>query len=339
MYFNEQLADRVGVNGAIILQNFAFWINLNKENKSNFKEGKHWTYITLKSLEEKFSFLTPDKIRYAISKLIDLGIIQKGNFNKTKYDRTLWYSFTDDSILEEILSIVKGNSQMESVISPLPVGGIPEPIPDIKTNIKTEVEEEPTLNETPTVLQNNNETTTCFCNYSEELKQELLKRGLSNSQILSVLNSHSINYIQDKIKLFDYLSIHNPKKMKNKARFLFMAIKDNWSDDGFELNKALKCKEKAIEQQQETHKQNQRLKHEYDKYIESECKKEFEKIQDDELEKIDIEIKKEINTPFYQTNKDVYALALETKRVNFVFDRIKDQLLSFDDFFAQNRVG
>ncbi|HBD95735.1 MAG TPA: hypothetical protein DC057_16320, partial [Spirochaetia bacterium] len=113
VYMNEELAKKYGINSAIILQNFAFWITLNKKNNSNYIDGKFWSFQTLKKLTDKFPFLTQNKIRYAIDKLVFEGILIKGNFNKTKYDRTVWYAFNDDTMLSTIIGDITKNSQMD----------------------------------------------------------------------------------------------------------------------------------------------------------------------------------------------------------------------------------
>ena len=47
-----------------------------------------------------------NKVRYTIDKLLSLKIIKKGNYNKTKYDRTCWYAFENDELLSEIINLI-----------------------------------------------------------------------------------------------------------------------------------------------------------------------------------------------------------------------------------------
>ncbi len=343
MYFNETIANQFGVNAAIILQNFAFWINRNKENGSNLKDGKHWTYITLKGLKEKFPFLSSDKIRYSISKLIDAGILTKGNFNKTKYDRTLWYSFNDDDILSSIISGINKNSQMDKVVLQIPTSEIPQPIPDIKTDINKDVEEvqdhKHTTNKNISNRIDDNITTISVNNSFEEdttkIIDDLKQRKLSKSQINEIISSYSSEYINDKVKLYDFVEKNDSKKMKNKARFLYMAIKDDWTDDLYELSKRSKQKEDKEFKQQQDIKKRDGLEKEYNKYLEIECKKEFNNMKDSELKEIDDQIKLELNTPFYISNKSIYDIAFESKRVNAVLNRISHKILTFEGFIGR----
>lgn len=93
-HFDVAVAEKVGVHAAILLDNFIFWIEKNRVDRKHFHDGKTWTYISKRGLTEYFPYLTERQIKYALSKLEDNGMIQKGNFNQNPYDRTLWYTVT-----------------------------------------------------------------------------------------------------------------------------------------------------------------------------------------------------------------------------------------------------
>lgn len=92
--FESKVANEVGVNAAIILQNISFWCSKNRANGRNYHEGLYWTYNTDEAWAKLFSFLTKDQVRYALKKLVDAGLIKKGCFNKNTRDRTSWYAIT-----------------------------------------------------------------------------------------------------------------------------------------------------------------------------------------------------------------------------------------------------
>ena len=94
--FDQEYAKEYGVNEAILIEHFSNWINNNRKNGANFYEGRTWSYDTLTALEEWLPFLTRKQIRGAIDRLVELGVLIKGNFNKTKQDRTTWYAFQDE---------------------------------------------------------------------------------------------------------------------------------------------------------------------------------------------------------------------------------------------------
>lgn len=95
--FNPAIAAKYGVNEAIIIQSFQFWINNNKRNGRNEQEGRTWTFNSTKALQESFPYMTEKQIWLAIDRLVKAGVLMKGNFNTHKYDRTSWYAFTLES--------------------------------------------------------------------------------------------------------------------------------------------------------------------------------------------------------------------------------------------------
>jgi hypothetical protein len=107
--FNVEFAKRYGVDEAIMLKSFQFWIRLNKANKTNYHDNRYWTYNSNKSLTEYFPFWTEKQVRRIIESLTDKQILIKGNYNKIAYDKTSWYAFmnqdlylSDNFHLEEI---------------------------------------------------------------------------------------------------------------------------------------------------------------------------------------------------------------------------------------------
>lgn len=130
-FFDIHIAERYGVNCAVILQNIWHWIRKNEANGVNYYDGNYWTYNSTKAFKELFPYLTQKQIETALKKLRDENILVTGNYNVVKYDRTLWYSITEKgkSILltGEMETTFKGNGFSPQV----------EPIPDINTDSKT----------------------------------------------------------------------------------------------------------------------------------------------------------------------------------------------------------
>lgn len=94
-FFSVDVAVSVGVHSAIIFENIAFWVMKNKTSKRNFHNGKYWTYGSIKHLSGLFDYLSEKQVRGALDKLITCGYIETGNFNRSAYDRTKWYTLTD----------------------------------------------------------------------------------------------------------------------------------------------------------------------------------------------------------------------------------------------------
>lgn len=129
--FNIELAKEYGILEAILLKNIWFWIEKNRANEKNFYDGTYWTYNSTRAFNELFPYASESSIKRALKSLQEKGIIKTGNYNKSSYDRTLWYAFTD--LGESIVS----NRQMEMNKSSNGNEQNGLTIPDINTNDKT----------------------------------------------------------------------------------------------------------------------------------------------------------------------------------------------------------
>lgn len=83
-----KLAEQIGLNEAIILQQMHYWLNTSKHSH----EGKKWIYNSYKSWEEQFPFWSNVTVRRTISSLEKQDLLYTGNFNKAGFDKTKWYS-------------------------------------------------------------------------------------------------------------------------------------------------------------------------------------------------------------------------------------------------------
>lgn len=92
--FDTEIAEKVGVNAAILYENIKWWCAKNEANETNFFDGKYWTFNSIKAWHQLFPYLTGKQIRTAITKLEDEGYIVSGNYNQSPYDRTKWYSLS-----------------------------------------------------------------------------------------------------------------------------------------------------------------------------------------------------------------------------------------------------
>lgn len=97
--FNEDIAKKYGVDGAIIIQNLYYWIEHNAANDKHFYDGRYWTYNSQKAFAELFPFWTINQIKRIVTKLKKAGAIHVGNYNKNPYDHTAWYAL-DESVLK-----------------------------------------------------------------------------------------------------------------------------------------------------------------------------------------------------------------------------------------------
>ena len=96
--FDIDLAEAYGILEAILLNHFQHWIKHNAANEKHYHDGRYWTFNTVKAFAELFPYASAKQIRTALNRLIDAGVLMTGNYNKTTYDRTLWYAFTDEGL-------------------------------------------------------------------------------------------------------------------------------------------------------------------------------------------------------------------------------------------------
>ena len=129
-YFNTEIAKEVGVNAAVILENIAHWVLKNKANDKNFYDGHYWTYNSRTAMTALFPYLSEKQVRYALDALRKADMVITGNYNKSSYDRTLWYTVSDScakKYFPELLDWPKMANELDCV---------GQPIPDINTNNK-----------------------------------------------------------------------------------------------------------------------------------------------------------------------------------------------------------
>ena len=92
--FDTEIAEKHGVNEAIILHNIAHWIRKNQANKNekSFHKGRYWTYNSIGAFSDLFPYFKAGTIRRALDKLEENGVVETGIYNEVAYDRTKWYS-------------------------------------------------------------------------------------------------------------------------------------------------------------------------------------------------------------------------------------------------------
>lgn len=133
-HFDTNKAVILGVDGSIMIENIHYWISLNRTNNINFYDGEYWTYNSKKTFSELFPFWTEKQVRRVLDNLIKDGYLKTGNYNKLKYDRTLWYTLTEKGWG---LFNVSPNGQMKQTKEAVKTDQIDQPIPNNKPNNKT----------------------------------------------------------------------------------------------------------------------------------------------------------------------------------------------------------
>lgn len=94
------LAQALGLNEAIIVQQLHYWLTVNKVKERNFKDGYYWTYNSIGSWQTQFPFWCGRTIERMLWKLEADGIVVTGRHNKLNLDRTKWYRLDYDKLKE-----------------------------------------------------------------------------------------------------------------------------------------------------------------------------------------------------------------------------------------------
>jgi hypothetical protein len=90
------------LEAAALFNHIVFWLRTNKANGVNQIEGKTWMFQTMESMSKVMGYLTEKQIKDAMKKLVDAGLLIKGNFNENPFDRTNWYCLADESFLSDV---------------------------------------------------------------------------------------------------------------------------------------------------------------------------------------------------------------------------------------------
>ena len=169
-----ELAKKVGFDEANVLGFVAYWVRNNRDNGKNFYDGKYWTYNSAEALTNQFPYWTRRQISGIIEKLEKIGAIIKGNYNKNKFDRTSWYTLTDDFMYLIASENEKTNKEMDETNTEIYKDKF-KPIPKTNSNAvnSTPLPPKPSL---PDFLDPN--LWEQYLAYKKERKEKLSKQGI-----------------------------------------------------------------------------------------------------------------------------------------------------------------
>lgn len=97
-HFSAELAKQYGLDEAVMLHNFAYWIQKNTLDHRNIYDGRAWTYNTQEAFTDWFPWWSRRQIQRILSSLRKQGAILTGDYNTDPMDRTTWYALSDEII-------------------------------------------------------------------------------------------------------------------------------------------------------------------------------------------------------------------------------------------------
>lgn len=148
--FSVEFAERFGIVEALLLDYFFFWINNSqkKKEKDKYHDGRYWVYGSVRKIAEAHPYLSRAKVHRALKKLEEAGAIKTDAFNKMCWDKTTWYTLTDEILdlsQNETGGVSKRNrvSQIETGVSQNETGvSQNETTIPIQTPIQTPIQED-----------------------------------------------------------------------------------------------------------------------------------------------------------------------------------------------------
>lgn len=158
-HFDIDHAESYGIEEAIIINHFIFWLTKNKANHKTIKEielkidnkiqkvKRVFTYNSVSAMQEIFPYMNDKKIYRVIESLIEQKVIVRKYFNSNSYNRTSWYCFYDES---HFLKTGNGKDKKEKSNSQKQEMDLPETGNHYKDNNKdNETDNETDKEETP----------------------------------------------------------------------------------------------------------------------------------------------------------------------------------------------
>lgn len=128
------LAEQIGLNNAVVLQQVHYWLN----KSSHQYEGRRWIYNSYDEWQKQFPFWSTKTVQRIFEALEGKNLIITGNFNKSGFDKTKWYSINYDQL--NIMSNRYGQSDQTIRTScPMDVDRMTKPIPETTTEITSEI--------------------------------------------------------------------------------------------------------------------------------------------------------------------------------------------------------
>lgn len=92
---NPELASEIGLNESILFLQLEFWLRLSGTQQD---DGRYWIYESVTDIQSIFPFWGRATINRIIHSLEEKELIDVGNFNQYRYDKTRWFTLNRTGI-------------------------------------------------------------------------------------------------------------------------------------------------------------------------------------------------------------------------------------------------
>jgi hypothetical protein len=133
--WHKSISAKFGRCGALLIQQVHFWCVTHPAGK----DGEAWCYNTYETWAEQTGY-SVRQVKYTVKMLVEQGVLRTGNFNKSRYDRTLWYRLeykTMEQLLEAASSTVQPLPSPKCNGCTIESAAIARPIPEMNTEMNT----------------------------------------------------------------------------------------------------------------------------------------------------------------------------------------------------------
>lgn len=110
-----ELAKRIGLNEAIVLQQVHYWLPRGGEER----DGRKWIWKTYEDWRAEFPFWSVATIKRTVGKLIALRLLEQSKKTSTSWDRTNWYSINYAALNSLNSSIVANCDDASTQVAPM----------------------------------------------------------------------------------------------------------------------------------------------------------------------------------------------------------------------------
>lgn len=147
LVISPELAQRIGLNEAIVLQQICYWL---EDTTAGIEyDGKRWVYNSINAWNEQFPWWTAKTIQRTVSSLKKIGLIYVEQLKKRQHDQTNYYAINYASPL---LTDTDNLSLSRETICPNRKG---QSVPMDKVNLSQSIR-----SNCPNVTENTTEITT-----------------------------------------------------------------------------------------------------------------------------------------------------------------------------------
>lgn len=225
---DRRLAMEIGFLESVVLLQLEFLISISH----NEREGQFWTYHTLKQLQERhFPWLSQATICRTIQSLEEKGLIVRGHFNRSGFDRTQWFALNYEGIAQ--LKSIRIGEDAPILQSATSVFQDAKPVLHDETPVlQTEVTIPETTTERTTEISNNNaavpasgdtQTTAGVQDVVVALVRSLTDAGVTKKRAERLVARHTPEQIRNQLAFLQY------RKADDPAAVLVRAIEEDWA--------------------------------------------------------------------------------------------------------------